>query len=78
MYEFIDLSEQDAGAMYEWLKNLIISCRYITPGEDTFREIKIKTIAMLRKMLDPDSICGETMRRRPNGTNARCNVPPSS
>ena len=59
MFDIIDLSEQDAGTMYEWLKNIIISSRYITPGEDTFREIEIKTIAMLRKMFEPDSICGE-------------------
>ena len=28
------------------------------PRHDTFREIKLKTIAMLRKMLDPDGVCG--------------------
>ena len=62
MFDILEFSEQDAGAMYEWLKNVIISSRYITPGKDTFREIQIKTVAMLRKMLDPDSICGEDIK----------------
>ena len=44
--------------MYEWLKDNIISCRYIIPGRDTFRDIKFKTVAMMRKMLDPDGVCG--------------------
>ena len=61
MLDLTDLSEKDAGAMYEWLKNIIISSRYITPGVDTFREIKVKTVAMLRKMLDLDGICGENI-----------------
>ena len=68
MLDIIDFSEKDAGAMYEWLKNVIISSRYITPGVDTFLEIRIKTIAMLRKMLGRDGICGEdiaeTAKRR--------------
>ena len=58
MYDIKNLADRDLGAMYEWLKNAIISCRYIVPGKDTFREIKLKTIAMLRKMLDPDGVCG--------------------
>ena len=37
---------------------VIISCRFIVPGHDTFREIKLKTIAMLWKMLDSDGVCG--------------------
>ena len=65
MLDIIDFSEKDAGAMYEWLKNATISSRYITPGVDTFREIKIKTIAMLRKMLDPDGVCGENIAEMP-------------
>ena len=59
MYDIKELSDGDVGAMYEWLKNVIISCRYIKPGEDTFRGIEIKIIAMLRKMLDPGGVCGE-------------------
>ena len=43
MYDTKNPSDRDAGAMYEWLKNVIISCRYIKPGSDTFREIKIET-----------------------------------
>ena len=39
-------------------EDVIISCRFIVPGHDTFREIKLKTIAMPRKMLDPDGVCG--------------------
>ena len=62
MYDILTLSDADARAMYEWLKNVIISSRYITPGKDTLCEIKIKTIAMLRKMLDPDSVCGEDIK----------------
>ena len=58
MYDIKMFADRDPGAMYEWLKNAIISCRYIVPGQDTFREIKLKTIAMLRKMLDPDGVCG--------------------
>lgn len=42
MIDIIDFSEKDAGAMYGWLKNVIISSRYIIPGADAFREIKIK------------------------------------
>ena len=37
--------------------NIIISCRYILPGRDTFKD-KYKTVAMMRKMLDPDGVCG--------------------
>ena len=40
------------------MKDIIISCRYIIPGRDTFKDVKYKTIAMMRKMLDPDGICG--------------------
>ena len=58
MYDIKILAGRDPGAMYEWLKNIIISCSYIKPGHDTFRDIKIKTIAMLRKMLDPEGVCG--------------------
>ena len=56
----------DPGALYEWLKNAIISCRYIVPGHDTLREIKLKTIAMLRKMLDPDGVCGHKVSETVN------------
>ena len=59
MYDILARSGSDAGAMYEWPKKVIISSRYILPGKDTFREIKIKTAAMLRKMLDPDGDGGE-------------------
>ena len=62
MYDILALSGSSAGAMYEWLKNFIISSRYITPGKDAFREAKIKTIAMLRKMLDPNGVCGEDIK----------------
>ena len=58
MYDINSIAERDIGALYEWLKNVIISCRFIVPGQDSFREIKLKTIAMLRKMLDPDGVCG--------------------
>ena len=52
------LAKTDIGLAYEWLKDIIISCRYIIPGRDTFKDVKYKTIAMMRKMLDPDGICG--------------------
>ena len=58
MYDVNSIVERDIGALYEWLKNVIVSCRFIVPGQDSFREIKPKTIAMLRKMLDPDGVCG--------------------
>ena len=58
MYNVSKIAERDLGAMYEWLKGIIISCRYILPGQDSFRDIKLKTVAMLRKMLDPDGVCG--------------------
>lgn len=56
MIDIIDFSEKDFGAMCEWLKNVIISSRYMILGADTFREIKIKTVAMLRNMLIPDGV----------------------
>ena len=58
MYNVNEIAKRDVGAMYEWLKDIIISCRYILPGQDSFRDIKLKTVAMLRKMLDPDGVCG--------------------
>ena len=58
MYNVKSIADRDLGALYEWLKNVIISCRFIVPGNDSFREIKLKTIAMLRKMLAPDGVCG--------------------
>ena len=58
MHNISEIATQDIGVMYEWLKDNIISCRYIIPGHDTFRDIKLKTVAMMRKMLDPDGVCG--------------------
>ena len=58
MYDVNKIAERDIGTLCEWLKNVIISCRFILPGRDSFRDIKLKTIAMLRKMLDPDRVCG--------------------
>ena len=58
MYNVSKIAERDLGAMYEWLKDIIISCRFTLLGQDSFRGIKLKTIAMPRKMLDPDGVCG--------------------
>ena len=58
MYNISEVAKRDLGAMYGWLKDIIISCRSILPGQDSFRDIKLKTVAMLRKMLGPDGICG--------------------
>ena len=58
MYNVSKIAERDLGTLYEWLKNIIISCRLILPGQDSLRGIRLKTIAMLRKMLDPDGVCG--------------------
>ena len=58
MLNISEIATRDLGVMYEWLKDNITSCRYIIPGHDTFRGIKLKTVAMLRKMLDPDGVCG--------------------
>ena len=58
MHTIREIAKQDIGMIYEWVKNNIISCRYIIPGHDTFRDIKLKTVAMMRKMLDPDGVCG--------------------
>ena len=58
MYNVSEIAKRDLGAMYEWLKDNIVSCRYILPGQDSFRDIKLKTVGMLRKMLGPDGICG--------------------
>ena len=58
MLNISEIATRDLGVMYEWLKDNIISCRYIIPGHDTFRDIKLKTVAMLRKMPDPDGVCG--------------------
>ena len=56
------ICEKGTGAMYEELKNRIISCMYTAPLGDTFYGIKVKTIAMLRKMIDPDSQCCESLK----------------
>ena len=61
MNDIFKITECDPGALYEWLKNSIISCRYTVPVSDTQREIKLKTIVMLRKMLDPDGVCGHNV-----------------
>ena len=58
MYDIQSLADRDLGALYEWLMSVTISCRYVVPGKGTFRETKLKTIAVLRKMLDPDGVCG--------------------
>ena len=58
MYNVSEIAKRDLGAMYEWLKDIIISCRYILPGQGSFRDIKLKTVAMLRKIVDPGGIRG--------------------
>ena len=38
------MAKKDIGAVYEWLKDNIISCSYILPGRDTFKDSSSKPL----------------------------------
>ena len=48
------------GHIYEWLRSVIFTCAYVVPG-NMFHVIKMDTIAIIMKMVDPDDICGENV-----------------
>ena len=50
-------SMNDDRALYEWLKNAIYLCEFIVP-HIKFYYVKMGTITMIIRMLDPGQICG--------------------
>ena len=55
-------SMENDKALYEWLKNVIYLCEFIVPSIK-FYYIKMGTITMIARMLDPDQICGVDVER---------------
>ena len=49
----------NSGKMYLWLKGEILSCNYVIPGLP-LNEIKMATVAMIVRMIDPDELCGDS------------------
>ena len=56
LLEVIESMEDDK-ALYEWLKKAIYLCEFIVPCTK-FSYIKMGTITMIVRMLDPEQICG--------------------
>ena len=51
------------GNMYLWLKGEILSCNYVIPGLP-LNEIKMATVAMIVRMIDPDELCGDCVETK--------------
>ena len=49
-------------AAYEWLKHVILFCEFVVPG-NKFYDIKMGTITIIMRMLDPDHICGDDVNQ---------------
>ena len=47
--------------MYHWLKGAILSCAYIVP-KTKLRNIRNETVFMIRNMIDPNTICLDSVR----------------
>ena len=57
VYTFV--GSGDHGGLYEWLKRVVLSCRFIQSGGD-LTNIAITTMAMVIKMIEPEEVCEPT------------------
>ena len=66
-------SKDNDRAIYEWLKSVIYLCEFIVPFTK-FDDVKMGTITIIMRMLDPDQVCGidveQTMSLRQRFTHA--------
>ena len=57
VYTFV--GSGDHGGLYEWLKRVVLSCRFIQSGGD-LTNIAIATMAMVLKIVEPEEVCFAT------------------